>query len=841
MSANSFVSVSPDHCFHCGLPLNRGINIKVEIEGEPRDMCCHGCAAVASAIIAGGHAGYYRHRTEHAPGARELVPDILRQASIYDNPEVQKSFVRRLQGEAREADLILEGIVCAACVWLNERHLRALPGVLDVQVNYTTHRAHLKWDAGRIKLSEIIAAISAIGYIAHPYDPGRQQELLEKERRVQLRRLGLAGVLGMQVMMIAVALYAGAFSGMEDNFRHFFQWISLGLALPVLLYSGRPFFLGAWRDLRNLRAGMDVPVALGISIAFLGSLQATVTGRGEVYFDSVVMFIFFLLAGRYFELVARKRAAEASESLTHGLPAMATRMSDVGAERREELVTVADLRAGERVLVRPGETIPADGRIVEGRSSVDEALLTGESMPRGRAGGDEVLGGAINVESPLVIELTRPSEESVLSSIMRLVDRVQAEKPRITELADRTAAWFVGAVILLAAGVAAYWWRAAPGDWLPITVAVLVVTCPCALSLATPTALSAATGRLTRNGLLLTRGHALEALARATHFVFDKTGTLTEGKPRLLATRVLAELGEQQALRLAASIEASSEHPLARALVAAWEKNVKETDGSAELSPCEAVENLPGEGISGLIAGRRYWVGNPDYVERMAGLSLPDTVRAQAKRQARTLVVLAGEEGPLAAFFLGDAVREGVAALVADLRADGIQVCLLSGDHQAAARALAAEVGIEHVHGDLKPEDKLTHLRRLQSEGAVVAMIGDGVNDAPVLAAAQVSVAMGGGTRLAAVTADMILLSDQIGKLSHARGLAVSTFRVIRQNLFWALAYNLSALPAAALGWVAPWMAAIGMSASSLLVVGNALRLLRRERSGDDASNSRWR
>ncbi|WP_232020249.1 heavy metal translocating P-type ATPase [Sulfuriflexus mobilis] len=809
-------------CFHCGLPVPKGAEFTLLIDGKVRPMCCKGCEAVAKAIIEGGMGDYYKFRTENAPTGRELVPDFLQQVAIYDNETVQGSFVRRDTAtgtDEREADLILEGITCAACIWLNERHLAALPGVLEVAINYTTHRARVKWDNGRIRLSEILEAVSRIGYLAHPYDPNRQQLLLEQERRLHIRRLGLAGVLGMQVMMIAVALYLGAFSGIEEHFRQFFHWLSLGLTLPVILYSAQPFFRTAWRDLQRLQAGMDVPVSLGMSLAFAGSVYATFTGHGEVYYDSVCMFVFFLLTGRYFELVARKRAAEASESLVHSVPAMATRLGD---DNEECLVAVAELEVGDRVRVRPGETVPADGLIIDGQSSIDESLLTGESLPVKRGREEHVIGGAINIESPLLIRIEQVGQDTVLSGILRLLDRAQTEKPRITQLADRTAAWFVLVVLMLAGSVAVYWWQADPAHWLPITLSVLVVTCPCALSLATPTAVTAATGKLIRSGLLATRGHALETLARATHIVFDKTGTLTYGRLNLIDSVVADGHDEQGYLAIAAALETGSEHPIARAIRRAA------GDGKRQASD---IQNTPGAGLTGDIDGQTYWLGTPLFIETETAQKCNAEALQRLRVSGNTVIALGSRKSVLALFAFGDELRNDAAEAVADLKAAGKQVVLLSGDHLAVAQHVAGKIGIDEVYGDLLPEDKLEQVSRLQKQGAVVAMVGDGINDAPVLAAAQVSIAMGGGTQLAAASADMLLLSDRLTGLPEGLRMAQRMLWVIRQNLFWAIAYNLLALPAAAAGYIAPWMAALGMSASSLIVVGNALRLLRNQRN----------
>jgi Cu2+-exporting ATPase len=823
-------------CFHCGLPVPESLDIAVEIDGVHRPMCCRGCEAVARAIIDGGLGNYYKFRTAQAPTAREIVPEFLRQTAVYDHPEVQKSFVR-VEGEhVREAALILEGITCAACVWLNERHLARLPGVLAVHINYATQRARVQWDERRIHLSDILQAVSRIGYLAHPFDPGRHQQRLEHERKQLLRRLGVAGVMSMQVMILAEALYVGGWVETETQYRVFFHWISLLLTLPVLLYSALPFFASAWRDLTHAQAGMDVPVSFGILTAFVASVWATITGQGAVYYDSVTMFVFFLLSGRYFEAAARKRATEASEALVRATPASATRLIyslspatplpyplPASGERvkyivTEETVAAAELRPGDRVRIRPGEHIPADGVVLEGQSSVNESLLTGESLPVNKSPGQTLIGGSINIESPLVARVEKTGPDTVLSSILRLLDRAVAEKPRMAQLADRVAGGFVVAVLLLAGLVALYWWQQDSPLWLSATIAVLVITCPCALSLATPAAITAATGQLTRLGLLVTRGHALETLARATHFIFDKTGTLTRGRLRLLETRTLSQLTGAECLRRASALEYHSEHPIARALIEATEPG---GPGATD------VVNTPGAGMRGVVDGQIFFLGTPAYIQEQAGLAADPGMLRELRRRGDTVVLLAGREALHAAFVLSDELRPGARELIAELKRQGKTVMLLTGDHETAARRVANSLGIEDLAWDLRPGDKLERVRALQQQGAIVAMVGDGVNDAPVLAAAQVSIAMGGGTAVAAASADMILLSQKLPHLADGLAVARRTLAIIRQNLVWAVVYNLLAIPAAAAGYVTPWMAALGMSASSLLVVANALRLTR--------------
>ncbi|QFY89597.1 heavy metal translocating P-type ATPase [Magnetovirga frankeli] len=794
-------------CFHCGLPVADNFDYPVTILGEPRPMCCHGCKAVAESIVAGGLESFYQHRTAPSRKAEDLVPDELRQMELYDQERLQQGFVEVDEDNLRSASLILEGITCAACVWLNEKQVNALPGVLEFSVNYSTHRARVRWDASRIQLSDILKAISAIGYIAHPFDPGRQEAVFKRERSLALRRLAVAGIGAMQVMMLAVPLYGGV----EGNLMHFIRWVSLIIATVVVFYASRTFFQAAWRNLRLRQVGMDVPVALAIGLAYSASTWHTLTGSGEVYFDSVCMFTLFLLAGRFLEMGARHRAGQAAEALVKMLPATAVRLQ--GEEH--QVVTVADLAPGDRLLVRPGETIPVDGLLLEGESSVDESLLTGESLPLAKGPGDRLVGGSLNIESPLVMQVEQVGEDTVVSAIVRLLDRAQAEKPRLAQMADRVAGGFVFGLLLLASGVALWWGLQAPERAFVITLSVLVVSCPCALSLATPAALTVATGTLTRQGLLITRGHALETLARVTRVVFDKTGTLTLGQLRLQQTIPLGEMDAQRALQLAAALEQRSEHPIGRLLLAS---------NSAPLPPVSELKSRPGHGVEGLIEGRRYRVGSPRFVSELSNAELalePDNL-AQI---TLTRVALGDESGLLAWFELADQLRPDAEETLRQLRVQGIALSILSGDGEGAVAAVASQLGIADYAARLHPEDKLARVRQMQKQGEVVLMVGDGVNDAPVLAGAQVSLAVGGGAQLAHASADMVLLSERLLPLVTGLTLARRTSRVIRQNMGWAIGYNLSAIPLAAVGLVAPWMAAIGMSLSSLLVVINAFRL----------------
>ena len=814
-------------CYHCGLTLaDTAGQFVVEIDGQSRAMCCAGCQAVAQAIVGNGLADYYRHRDALPESPREALPAALADFGLFDHPDVQKRFVRRAEGAAgeheQEAALILEGITCAACVWLNESHVRRQPGVTAVDINYTTRRARVRWDERVTKLSAILEAIAAIGYRAHPYDIGRSEELAGKERKAALWRLFVAGFGMMQVMMYAVPVYL-ADGDMTPDIEQLMRWASLILTLPVMLYSAAPFFTSAWRDLKLRRVGMDVPVALGVGAAFAASVWATLSAAGEVYFDSVTMFVFFLLTGRYLEMMARQKAARSVETLARAMPAFATRLAGwpvTGADTPEERVAVAELRVGDAVRIKPGETVPADGCVLDGESAADESLLTGESRPVPKLAGDPLIGGSVNTASPLVMRIERVGDATRVAAIQRLMERAAAEKPRLVEMAERVAGRFIIALLLLAVATALAWWWIDPSRALWIFVAVLVVSCPCALSLATPAALTVATGALAARGVLVTRGHAIEALARADRFIFDKTGTLTLGRMVLVETISVHGAGAY-ALALAAALERGSEHPIARALVAGGIDA-----GAAAAIEVAGLRATTGAGVEGAIEGRVWRLGSPEFVGALHGLTLPLELQAVVGA-GDTVIALGNVEGWQAFFRLSDGVRAEASAMAAQLSAAGIKLSIFSGDAAAAAARVGAALGIPDARGGLSPEDKHAALKALQEAGETVAMVGDGVNDAPVLAQAQVSIAMGGGADLARANADVVLLGNDLQALPQGLALARRTLRIVKQNLVWAFAYNFVAIPLAMAGGVTPWMAGIGMSASSLLVVLNALRLQR--------------
>ena len=820
--AGNNIGIGATDCFHCGLALPPGAAWSVRIDGAAHPMCCPGCAAVAQTIVDIGQSEYYRTRSGFAASAAGsvLVPPELQ---LYDNGDARF----QLDDDSCEATLAVDGIRCAACVWLIERRLTRLPGVQAANLNVATERLYVRWTKAACRPGDILQAVRDIGYAAYPYDAARHGEQLRAASKTLGRQLFVAGLSMMQVMMYAVPAYLAEDGTLDASMAGLMRWASLLLTLPAVCYSAQPFFKGAWASLRARALGMDVPVALGIGAAFAGSVVATWRGDGEVYFDSATMFIFLLLCSRYLELLARRKAASALERLQHALPDAASRLDAYPASRATTVVPAAALAVGDVILVKPGEAIAADAVIIEGGTALDMSLLTGESAAQRKQAGDAVPGGAINASAAVLLRVSRPARDSTLSDLLKLIERAGNGKPQIAQWADRAASRFVACLLLFALASFAFWcWHDAARAW-PIAIAVLVVSCPCALSLATPSALAAATDRLLGRGVLIVQPHVLETLHRATHVVFDKTGTLTVGKPVLRHTDALDAMPRGWCLQVAAALEAGSAHPLARAIVDAAAADAGAADPGAPVPHwhAEALEEVPGQGLEGVVQGRRYRLGSAAFVAGLAGQAKID---GGAPEGAGMTPVYLGADGKwLARFLLSDALRADAHEVVDYFRAAGKGVVLLSGDQQALTLAVAAELGIDSARGACLPDAKLSFVQELQADGAVVAMVGDGINDAAVLRAADVSFAMGSGAALAQAHADTVLLSGRLSSVVEAARAAGATMAVIRQNLAWATLYNLVAIPAAALGYLNPWLSGLGMALSSAVVIANALRLRR--------------
>jgi len=680
-----------------------------------------------------------------------------------------------------------EGIHCGNCARSIRKTLGELEGVRRVDVNVVNNRVSVDWDTSKLALGRILGQVSALGFKPVPLVGEAAAQAQQMERRLALKRIGLATLGSTQLMMYTVALYAGALQGIDERIAEYLRWTCLVITTPVLFYSGAPILRGALADLRRRVLGMDVTVSLALLLAFFASSWNTLRHSGEVYFDSVAMFILLLLIGRFVEMRGRHQAAQVTDALAKALPTMAQRIrSDDGVVER---VPLAELRIGDLLRVNTGQVIPVDGTLACDSALIDEALLSGEPLPQRHVRHDAIPGGALNAGSALTVRVSRLPGESTLHELVRLLERAQSERPRLGLAAERMASWFVVRIVLLTVLVGVVWQLIDPSRAFPAMLAVLVATCPCALSLATPAAIAAASSRLAKLGVLVMRADAVEGLATVDTVMLDKTGTLTLGSPRITRIDTADGWDATEALRIAAALEAGSQHPLALAFRehqhASWR--------------CEDAREIAGEGIEGTVDGQRWRIGQP-------GITLTD------------------DRGRHASFEVTDPLREDAIDATAALSALGLRLVLLSGDRHEAVQRVAETLGITSAHAGLKPTDKLQRLRAAQAAGRRVLMLGDGINDGPVLAAANVSMAMGRGSSIAHAAGDLLLLRESLQSLPEAIRVARRTLQIVQQNLRWALIYNLAAVPVAALGFMPPWVAAIGMSASSLLVVMNARR-----------------
>lgn len=694
-----------------------------------------------------------------------------------------------------------EGIHCANCARSIKNTLSTVPGIKRTDVNVVNSRVSVSWDPQLVNLGTILGSVAKIGFRPVPLVGDAAAQAQKLERRTALKRIGLAAIGSMQVMMYAGGLYAGAFQGIDSELSNALRWTCLIVATPVLFYSGAPILQGAVNDLRRRVLGMDVTVSIALVLAYLASVFNTVTGTGEVYFDSVTMFILFLLLGRFVEMRGRHKTANVTDALAKALPTTVQRIDAISGAVTK--IPLAELRYGDQIRVGTGQIIPVDGKVLSDVALVDESLVTGESLANRRARGESLLGGSINAGAALTLEVTHLPAESTLHGLVRLLERAQSERPRLGLAAERMASWFIVRILLLTTLVGIVWYVIDPARAFPAVLAVLVATCPCALSIATPVALAASSSRLAKLGVLVMRPDAIEGLANVDTVMLDKTGTLTEGRARLVSTETFGELDASKARAIAAALEANSQHPLANAFKEYADPAVVSADA----------HDIAGLGIEGHVDGTLWRIGKPSFTQ--PGMIADDTQ-----------IVLANEQGRGAGFRVADALRSDASDAVSALKARGLAIHLASGDRRIAVNEAATELGIEHVSAELRPEDKLATLQRLQSEGHRVLMIGDGINDGPVLAAADVSMAMGRGSSIAHAAGDLLLLRESLASLPLARDVAVRTLVIVRQNLRWAVIYNMTALPIAAIGLMPPWVAAIGMSLSSLLVVFNARRIL---------------
>ncbi len=838
-------------CFHCGEVLPKEPFFTVVFD-KPRQMCCLGCQLAAQSIVEAGLSQYYLDRREISPTAALPISSGF---DAYDHADIKSQFVY-LEDGVSVAELSVAGLRCSACTWLIESRLYKIDGVKACQVNLTQQRMRVQWHEHACNISEILSAIHAIGYDAKPYRQDTHEALLARQNKQMLIRLGVAALGAMQAMMFSIGMYFGEYSGIMSEHRDFLRYVALFVTIPVMFYAGVPFFLSAYNALKARQVNMDVPVCVALLITFFASTYATLTHTGETYFDSVSMFIFFLLAGRYVEQNARLKASNLASDLVVIEPVLVhrllqdTSLADKSIKGQldnhditqwydkqksvfahfyqsrddSEKILAQSATVGDVIYIEAGSQIIADGVLLSDVATVSESLLTGESDLVVKSRGDKVVGGSQNDAQPFFMLVTAKMDDSQIALIDRLMNRAMSEKPKIAQDADKMARWFVARVLVLSCLVSFVWLFIDKEQALWATVAVLVATCPCALSLATPIALTMATNRLATLGFLTTRGHTIETLSQISHVAFDKTGTLTVGQANLLAS-LTHQTDKETALKIAGALEVGSKHPVATALLTA-------THGLHLPKVTDLYHHTAG-GVAGVIDGVSYRIGHEKFVldgQSPNQKNLPDILQEDLSAyQANMSVLLSKKVGEtyqaLARFYFNDVVRTDAKPMISKLKSQNITPIMLTGDPNINALTTAQNLGIDTAYYGLTPQDKVNHIKDLQNNGHTVLMVGDGINDAPVLAAANVSVAMAGAADLAQVSADGVLLGGRLLAIAQAVSIAQKTKRIIRQNLRWAITYNTLVLLPAAFGYVPPWLAAIGMSLSSLVVVANALRI----------------
>jgi len=800
-------------CYHCASTILPGELVETQLAGVNRSFCCPGCMAIAQTIHGEGLEVFYSRRAQacERPAAYLSSNEIPEKLQPYDDPSLLSRFTRPIGslGEL-QVTLRLEKIRCAACVWLCEQHLRRLNGVKDVQINYVTQKVIVRFSPDQTSLARLIFEIERVGYEAWPFEPSLSLERAKKEKRQLLTRLAVALLGMMQVMMYAWPSYVSA-NDISAEYDLLLAWTSWALTVPVMVYSAGPIFQAAWRSVLSFKQshmlGMDVPIALALALAFIAGTINLITGSGQSYFDSITMFVAFILAARYVELLARQDAQGGAEALAKQLPATCERISDYPNSQEVALVPVVNCNPGDVLRVSPGEIIPADGCLIENASTLDESLLTGESKPVEKKIGDPVYAGTHNILNPFIMRIEALGQATRIAGIASLLDQALLAKPVMVSLAEKWAAYFVSFLLFSAFLSSAIWLYFDPSRAWTVLVSVLVASCPCALSLAVPTAMAAAQGAVTKLGLLIVRGHVLEGLVKATDLVLDKTGTLTMGQPELQEIVILRPgFKAQDALAIALSLEAGQKHPLALSLLRAAQDQPLSIPVLTE-----PIIHVLGKGLSSGV----YRLGSATWL----GIS-QDSHAGQYGQ-----VYLADDAGLIASFIFLDAVRDGLEDLLKSAKQRKIAVHLVSGDDPTTVAWWAKAVGITSFLGGCSPEEKYEYVERLQNTGRFIWAIGDGINDAPFLARANVSIAVGAGAPLASAGADAILTSVSLKPLAKTLQLADKTAVIIKENLLWALVYNLLAIPAAMMGWVNPWIAGIGMSLSSLAVTLNAWRL----------------
>jgi Cu+-exporting ATPase len=768
------------------------------------NFCCKGCQGVYHLLNSEGLGTFYDKL-----GDTKLQPASQHSEDLekFDLEGFKNKYIKTNEDGLYEIHLIIEGIHCSACVWLNEKVLHKTDGVIEATINYTNNKAKVIWDPEEVKLSKIIESIRSIGYNAYPYDPSLQEERATKTRKDYYSRILVAVFGTMNIMWLAIAHYAGYFTGIQQNFKDILNVAEFILATPVLFYSGWIFFKGAYYGFKNRIVNMDTLVASGALSAYIYSIYAMVTQRGEVYFDSVVMIITFILVGKYLEVLSKKHAVDTLDSLMGSTPTEVTTLKD-GVK---SLVSIENIQVGDLIELKPGEKVVIDGVITSGQGSFDESSLTGENEPVFKQKGDTVLSASLCLDSVVHYEASKDVSSSLLTSIVTLLEESMTKKPHIEQLANTISGYFSNIILLISLLTLAGWyfWNGSFETALIVGISVIVIACPCALGLATPMATLVGISIAAKRGILFKEATFLETMAKSKLLALDKTGTITEGKPSV----VKAELFEGFNASLLLALVNTSNHPISKGLGS----YLKEENDPLKPLALEDIKSIEAKGIKASYKGKNLLGGNADLLKN-EGFEID-------ANSENSLFFFALDNKLLARFELTDTIREGAKEAIDQIQALGIKVVMLTGDHEQSANKVAKEVGIKEVHAKLLPQGKSALIEKFQKEGGIVVMVGDGINDAIALAQSNIAIAMGQGADVAINVSDVVLLDEKPQSILEAYKISRRTFRAVKENLGFSLLYNVIAVPLAVAGFVNPLIAALSMSLSSLVVVGNSMRI----------------
>ena len=791
-------------CTHCNLSFDESVMIHEEDNGKDCYFCCKGCQGVYHLLESEGLESFYDKL-----GTTQLQPATQKQVDLekFDLEGFKKKYIKELPDGLYEVYLIIEGIHCSACVWLNEKVLHKTEGIIEATINYTNNKAKVVWDPEEISLSKIIATIQSIGYNAYPYDPALQEERANQTKKAYYSRILMAVFGSMNIMWIAIAQYAGYFTGMEQRFKDILNVAEFILATPVLFYSGWIFFRGAYYGFKNHIANMDTLVSAGALLAYIYSIYAMMTQTGEVYFDSVVMIITFVLVGKYLEVLSKKHAVDTLDGIMGSTPTEVTLIQ--GDEK--VLMGVESVQLGDIIELKAGEKVVIDGVVTLGEGSFDESSLTGENLPVFKKKGDTILSGSIALDAVIRYEATKDISSSLLYSIVSLLEESITKKPKIEQLADQVSGYFSAIILLIALVTFGGWWYI-EGSFehaLIVGISVIVIACPCALGLATPMATLVGIGLAAKKNILFKEATFLETMAKSHSLALDKTGTITQGKPSVQQATTLHPYDTT----LLYALVSTSNHPVSKGIV----RYLQKENTTLSLLPLEQMKTLQAKGVEAYYQGLHLLGGNGTFMKEN-GIDI-------AIESEHTLFYFAIDGRCVAYFELQDTIRQGAKETIEALQSMGIDVVMLTGDHPKSAKQIAQQVGIQEVHASLLPQDKAHLIEEKQKRGEIVVMAGDGINDTIALAQANLSIAMGQGADVAIAVSDVVLMDEKPSNILHAYTLSRRTYRAVKENLSLSLLYNAIAIPLAVTGHVTPLVAALSMSLSSLIVVGNSMRI----------------